>query len=201
MPRGRPPKWKNAEAMQEVIDAYFKRCDGESLIVDGEPVMDKRGNVIMTKQHPPTVTGLARALDLSSRRALMNYQKKAEFSDTIARAKLRCEEYAEERLFDRDGQRGAIFLLKCGFRWNEDEKDGTESDNSAGCGVVELPAVMDAPELSPEQRYAAFVSGMNDASAPELKNIAPEPVAQREESGYTELENRLSSYDTAKQTE
>lgn len=79
MPRGRPPKWKNAEAMQEVIDAYFKRCDGESLIVDGEPVMDKLGNVIMTKQHPPTVTGLARALDLLSRRALMNYQKKQNF--------------------------------------------------------------------------------------------------------------------------
>ena len=112
---------------------------------------------------------------------------------------MRCEEYAEERLFDRDGQRGAIFLLKCGFRWNEDEKDGTESDNSAGCGVVELPAVMDAPELSPEQRYAAFVPGMNDASAPETKNIAPEPVAQNQESIYTEEEIETIKNGTAKE--
>ena len=90
-------------------------------------------------------------------------------------------------------------MLKCGFRWNEDEKDGTESDNSAGCGVVELPAVMDAPELSPEQRYAAFVPGMNDASAPETKNIAPEPVAQNQESIYTEEEIETIKNGTAKE--
>ena len=150
MPRGRPPKWKSAAAMQEVIDAYFKDCQGRPLIgEDRRVVMDEQGVPIIVGARPPTVTGLALALGLTSRRALMNYQKKAEFSDTIARAKLRCEEYAEERLFDRDGQRGAIFLLKCGFRWNEDGKDGAESDNSAGCGVVELPVVMDATELSP----------------------------------------------------
>ena len=146
MPRGRPPKWKSTEAMQEVIDAYFEDCQGHPLVgEDRRVVMDKRGVPIIAGAHPPTVTGLARALGLTSRRALMNYQKKKEFADTIARAKTRCEEYAEERLYDKDGQRGAIFLLKCGFRWNKDGKDSEASDNSADCGVVELPAVMDAP--------------------------------------------------------
>lgn len=147
MPRGRPPKWKSAATMQEAINAYFKDCQGRLLIgEDGRVAMDKRGVPIIAGAHPPTVTGLARALGLSSRRALMNYQEKTEFADTIARAKLRCEEYAEERLYDKDGQRGAIFLLKCGFRWNEKAKDNEESSNSAGCGVVELPAVIEAQE-------------------------------------------------------
>lgn len=147
MPRGRPPKWKSAEAMQEVIDAYFKNCQGRLLIGEDERIAtDKQGAPIIVGARPPTVTGLALALDLSSRRALANYQKKKEFAYTIARAKLRCEEYAEERLYDRDGQRGAMFLLKCGFRWSEDGKDSEASDNSADCGVVELPAVIEAQE-------------------------------------------------------
>lgn len=79
--------------------------------------------------------------------------------------------------------------------YNEGKKRGKTVDTSP---TEILKTIEETPELSPEQRYAAFVSGMNDASAPELKNIAPEPVAQREKSGYTELENRLSSYDTAK---
>ena len=154
MPRGRPPKWKSAEAMQEVIDAYFEDCQGHPLIgEDGHVATDEQGVPIIVGACPPTVTGLARALDLSSRRALANYQKKKEFAYTIARAKLICEEYAEERLFGKDGQRGAMFLLRCGFRWNEDGKDSEESDNSADCGVVELPAVMDAPEPPREDTH------------------------------------------------
>lgn len=145
MPRGRPPKWKSAAAMQEVIDAYFKDCQGRPLIgEDRRVVMDEQGVPIIVGACPPTVTGLARALDLSSRRALANYQKKKEFAYTIACAKARCEEYAEERLYDKDGQRGAMFLLRCGFRWNEDGKDSEEIDKSADCGVVELPAAIEA---------------------------------------------------------
>ena len=63
---------------------------------------------------------------------------------TVTRAKARIEAYAEERLFDRDGQRGAEFSLRYNFRWVNDEKkdDGGESM----CGVAELPAVMPAPQ-------------------------------------------------------
>lgn len=67
--------------------------------------------------------------------------------------------------------------------YNEGKKRGKTVDTSP---AEILKTIEETPELSPEQRYAAFVSGMNDASAPELKNIAPEPVAQREESGTME---------------
>ena len=48
-----------------------------------------------------------------------------------ARAKARCEQYAEERLFDRDGTNGAQFSLKNNFGWGaaEKEKDSTAQQN------------------------------------------------------------------------
>lgn len=108
--------------------------------------MDKFGNVVLINQHPPTVTGLALALGFSSRKELLCYQGKAEFSHAITRAKTRCEEYAERRLYDKDGQRGAIFALQCGFKWRGDDDKSTDDTASTESGVVELPAVMDAPD-------------------------------------------------------
>ena len=143
---GRPPKWKSVEAMQEAIDKYFESCKGEPLMIDGEPFMDKLGNVVLIHQHPPTVTGLALALGFTSRLALLNYEARPEFFNAVTRAKARCEEYAEERLFDKDGQRGAAFSLRCNFRWSEDGSGKEDGSGDSNSGVVELPAVMDAPE-------------------------------------------------------
>lgn len=141
---GRKPKYKTAEEMQEIIDAYFKDCDGEILYNEGEPVLDKWGNAVIINAHPPTVTGLALALGLNSRQSLLNYQGKAAFVDTITRAKMRVEEYAERRLYDRDGQRGAEFTLRFNFRWAQGEKDSDEDGDTGG--VIELAPVMPTPE-------------------------------------------------------
>ena len=70
------------------------------------------------------------------------YQAKKEFVDTVTRAKSRIEAYAEERLFDRDGQRGAEFSLKYNFRWVDEKKDDSKE---SVCGVAELPAVLPPP--------------------------------------------------------
>lgn len=60
--------------------------------------------------------------------ALLNYQGKKEFVDTITRAKSLVEQYTEERLFDRDGTSGAQFSLRNNFSgWNQD-KQVTELD-------------------------------------------------------------------------
>lgn len=119
-PVGAPPKYKTAAEMQEKIDAYFADCEGELLRdANGDPVLDKYGNEIYSHQRPPTVTGLALALGFTSRRALLNYEGKREFVHTITRAKARCEQYAEERLFDRDGTNGAQFSLRANFGWND----------------------------------------------------------------------------------
>jgi len=140
---GRPPAFQSAEDMQNVIDEYFTGCDGTPLTdKDGYPIFDKSGNVILVGSHPPTVTGLALALGFHSRQSLLNYQGRKVFMDTVTRAKMRIEAYAEERLYDRDGQRGAEFNLKYNFRWAE---QGGGEDADEGTGVVELPAVMEAP--------------------------------------------------------
>ena len=61
---GRPPKYKNKEQIEEMIEQYFKSCEGEILKDrDGEPVFNKYGQPVIVNQRPPTVTGLALALD------------------------------------------------------------------------------------------------------------------------------------------
>lgn len=125
---GRPPRYKSREEIEEKIEAYFKSCEGEILKDDdGKTFFNKFGNPVIINQRPPTVTGLALALGFTSRQALLNYQAKKEFVDTITRAKARVEAYAEERLFDRDGSNGAQFSLRNNFKgWNE--KQITELD-------------------------------------------------------------------------
>lgn len=124
----RPPMYKTAAQMQAVIDKYFADCEGKPLIdSDGNPVFDKRGGVVMVGK-PPTVTGLALALGFATRKSLIDYQGKKEFVNTIARAKTRCEEYAESRLYDKDGANGAKFSLEQNFRWGKEEK-GSDDGN------------------------------------------------------------------------
>lgn len=125
---GRPPTYEHKEEIEELIEEYFKKCEGKVLKdEEGEIVFDKSGNPVIVGAKPPTVTGLALALGFSTRSSLLNYQGKKEFMNTITRAKSRVEEYAEERLFDKDGTNGARFSLINNFRgWTE--KPLTELD-------------------------------------------------------------------------
>lgn len=134
---GRPSKYKTKEEIEEKIEAYFKECEGEILKdTEGEPILDKFGHPVIIKQKPPTVTGLALALGFLSRQALLNYQGKKEFNDTIMRAKTKIEAYTEERLFDRDGVNGAKFSLVNNFKgWNE--KQQTEFDQEEQKAKIE----------------------------------------------------------------
>lgn len=123
---GRPPKYKSKEEIEGKIEKYFKDCEGYALTdKGGNPVFDKNGKPIIVGQKPPTITGLALALGFTSRQALLDYQAKREFFDTITRAKARVEQYTEERLFDRDGTNGAQFSLRNNFKgwnWLEEKK-------------------------------------------------------------------------------
>lgn len=127
---GRPPAYKTPEEMQEKIDEYFTRCAGEMLRDDnGDPVCDKWGQPVFVNVRPPTVTGLALALGFTTRQALLNYQAKPRFVDTITRAKSRCEEYAESRLYDRNGARGAMFSLTNNFKgWSNNPQPHEDSE-------------------------------------------------------------------------
>lgn len=120
---GRPPKYTKAEEMQYKIDKYFKSCYIVKTNVHGEIVKDERGNAIRIQVKPFTISGLADALDMS-RQSLLNYSKEEEFFDTITRAKRKCEVYAEERLFDKDGCGGAKFSLANNFvNWKEKQEN------------------------------------------------------------------------------
>lgn len=120
---GRPPAYTSAEEIQEKIDAYFTSCEGEPLVIDGEVMVDKYGMPIIVGVKPLTITGLALALGFNSRQSLLNYQDKEEFMDTIMRAKARVEEYAERRLFDKDGANGAKFSLANNFEGWKDKQE------------------------------------------------------------------------------
>ena len=116
----RPLVYKTAAEMQVKIDEYFE----------------------LNKDRPWTISGLAYHLGLSSRQALINYKGRSkEFNDAITRARLKCETYAEERLFDRDGQRGAEFSLRCNFGWNDKvQEDGDTEKLDAILGAIKSEA-------------------------------------------------------------
>ncbi len=126
---GRPPKYKNVEEIEDKIEQYFAGCEGEPLLDDeGNQVFNRFGYPCWIKPpKPPTVTGLALALGFNTRKSLLEYQGKKEFVNTITRAKSRVEEYAESRLFDRDGSNGAQFSLRNNFKgWNIENEQKLE---------------------------------------------------------------------------
>lgn len=122
--KGRPPAYKTVAEMQKVIDKYFEDCNGEYITDDdGNLMTDKHGKPVKTKERPLTITGLALALGFTTRQALLNYEGRADFVDTIKKAKSRIEQYAEERLFDKDGVNGAKFNLSNNFKgWSDKQQ-------------------------------------------------------------------------------
>ena len=140
---GRPPKWTDVNALQAAIDKYFEDCKGHPYVDgNGDILYGKDGLPVIVDAEPPTVTGLALALGFVSRQGLLDFQGKREFADTITRAKARVEKYAERRLYDRDGARGAEFSLKYNFKWAQEEQE----KQAAAQGVVILPAIMQQDE-------------------------------------------------------
>lgn len=119
--------------MQRVIDLYFNVCnnnakDIETILTDEEAaIVNQWGDPVV-----PTVAGLSLALGMS-RQALLDYEKKDEFLDTVKRAKQRIEASIEQRLFG-NSVTGVIFNLKNNFGW----KDKTETEHSGNLGLSKI---------------------------------------------------------------
>lgn len=152
-PQGRPPMYETPEDMQQVIDRYFDSCGAQYMKDDeGELIpSEKTGRPIIVGEKVPTVTGLALALGFTSRQALLNYQAKEAFVDTVTRAKSRIEEYVESRLFDRDGVNGAKFSLKNNFKGWSETGDAQNTGDSSG-----IQAFLLATKPTKEQLAALF---------------------------------------------
>lgn len=125
MTQGRKPKYETAEQMQAVIDAYFNRGGG-AWIMQGD-----------TELYAPTVEGLAFELGMS-RQALLDYQNKDLFLDTIKRAKQKIGIALEQRLYGNNVA-GIIFNLKNNFGW----KDKTEQEVFATVKVKDISEMSD----------------------------------------------------------
>ena len=96
-PMGRPRKHTTAQA-QKIIDRYFSEIE--------------------KSDRPPTITGLALALD-TSRKVLCQWaEREDELAAVITRAKSRVELYLEELLTMTRTPAGAIFALK-NFGWSD----------------------------------------------------------------------------------
>lgn len=102
MKTGRPLKFKTVKELEEKGMAFFKLCEDEDI--------------------PPTITGLALHLD-TTRETLMDYQARDEFSDTVKKLKLICENFAEQRLFTARNPAGPIFALK-NYGWKDRHEIG-----------------------------------------------------------------------------
>lgn len=110
---GRPRKFQDLAALQAAIDGFFESC---------YKVDEETGERVQVE--PFTITGLALALD-TSRETLMDvensngpYSEDRRYSDAIKRAKLRCQQYAERRMFQARNPAGAIFALK-NYGWRD----------------------------------------------------------------------------------
>lgn len=107
----KPRTYTDPEQLQRAIDDYI---DGsQSYVVtdtEGNPVLDKWGNVVTTGGYPLTLTGLANAIGVSLE-TLRNYSQTSIFGDIVVRARAIVAQAWEEALYNRDAARGAQFAL------------------------------------------------------------------------------------------
>lgn len=115
-PGGRPLKFTSVEELQKRIDEYFEYCD--SRVINQ---VTKQGDVVPVKMpRPYTLSGLACYLDCD-RKTLFNYSKDDQFFPVLMRARRRCENFAEEQLYEGN-DRGAKFCLLNGYGWADTQK-------------------------------------------------------------------------------
>ena len=136
---GRPPLWKTPEELQAKIDDYFNHISKPlGLDKDGIPYYE-----------PITITGLALHIGCY-RETILNYSKKDEFFDTIKTARLRCENFAEKKIFGNNPT-GAIFALK-NYGWEDKVKNEHTGDKENPLAIV---------QYSPEEAYKKLLEDDN----------------------------------------
>lgn len=101
------------------------RLTGTKKYEDIELFKVKIEEYFVKENYPWTISGLCLHLDIT-RETLCNYEKYDNYFDTIKRAKLKIENYAEKLLFSSATfTPGIVFNLKNNFGW----KDKTEVES------------------------------------------------------------------------
>ena len=101
---------RTPEEMQQKVDAYFRACDTN---METRLVGTGMNAAIMTVPEPKTYTwtGLALAVGLTSRTALLNYYNRDEYHEVLLEAKMRIKDQWEGKLARLGNNSGVIFNL------------------------------------------------------------------------------------------
>lgn len=148
--KGQKRRFMSPQHLQSMIDEYFESCNGPLLDRYGNLVYDKDGRLVKTQVEPWTVSGLALYLGISTN-TLKQYKlgridslldemrvdtdDYMTFSSVVLKARQKIESYAEKRLYDRDGQYGARFVLDNAFGWIS-KKEQAEIDKMVQEGIL-----------------------------------------------------------------
>ena len=118
-PTGRPRKFKSPAEMQMAIEEYFAECNNRECEVY---VKSKQEIVKIKNPIPYTIEGLCVALDID-RSTLLTYEKdenRAEFHNTISRAKMIIQKNTVERaLGGENNSHVSIFIMKNNFGYED----------------------------------------------------------------------------------
>lgn len=131
--KGSPRRFLTPEHLQAMVNEYFESCNGPVFGRNGELLKDGNGNIVKGQVRPFTVSGLALYLGVATE-TLRKYTKNRiddlldemrvetdpehlTYAEVVWKAKQRIEAYAEGRLYDHDGQRGAQFVLDNIYGW------------------------------------------------------------------------------------
>lgn len=125
-------RWVSPQQLQKKIDAYFESCIG--YLYDWkthEILVDKDGNYERGLVKPYTTTGLAMAIGVN-RSMLLGYSEDEinalgvpmdddyegpTYGEIVRLARDRIQEFAETKLYERDGFNGGKFVLDTSFNW------------------------------------------------------------------------------------
>ena len=153
-------KYDSLEALEAGIDKYFSDCKSKPVLDDdGNQITDKHGNPMFYPEEPPTTTGLALSLGITPQ-TLCNYGKNDNYFETVNLARLRCLDYKEKRLYDKDGVQGAKFDLANnsermgGLRYADRQEMAVTAPENYDVDQLKAEMTELLKSLSPEEKAA-----------------------------------------------
>lgn len=120
----------NTDTLKKRLSEYFLSCEGPAKNKNGDILKDSMNNPYMTQVKPYTLAGMARAMGVETRDlkafASGKYDTpKDKYSYIVKMGAQQIEEYAESRLYDKNGHQGGRFILDSAFgrTINKDRSD------------------------------------------------------------------------------
>jgi len=171
--RGRPMKYKTADALFEAVDAYFDSISYTKqltrITADGEevPLLSDAGRELKVRVYvtPPSITAMCLAIriDPSTWENYSDPEQNPELAEVTRWAKSRIEAYLEGELNTRDRPQGVMFNLEHNYGWKnrrEVSVDATVNGKFSQISEISLDEKMRMiAEAAQEITAGGFVGG------------------------------------------